>query len=137
MWEKKKLLVQAISPFPTMFSKGFFPRLVKGVIIWERVKWAFKIRGCTPSKFHLKQQTVWVRDFPFSVAKLTLRERHLYYPAAHGILRHVKCHGSSSNFLNRLDTRTARIFSWNITFLNDAWYVWCQHGHFFLEFPRL
>ena len=23
------LLVQAISPFPTMFSKGFFPRLVK------------------------------------------------------------------------------------------------------------
>ena len=26
---KEKLLVQAISPFPTMFSKGFFPRGVK------------------------------------------------------------------------------------------------------------
>ena len=29
LWEKEKLLVQAISPFPTMFSKGFFPRRVK------------------------------------------------------------------------------------------------------------
>ena len=29
MWEKEKLLVQAISPFPTMFSKGFFPKGVK------------------------------------------------------------------------------------------------------------
>ena len=28
-WEKEKLLVQAISPFPTMFSKSFFPRGVK------------------------------------------------------------------------------------------------------------
>ena len=26
---KEKLLVQAISPFPTMFPKGFFPRAVK------------------------------------------------------------------------------------------------------------
>ena len=26
---KEKLLVQAISPFPTIFSKGFFPRGVK------------------------------------------------------------------------------------------------------------
>ena len=26
---KEKLLVQAISPFPTVFSKGFFPRPVK------------------------------------------------------------------------------------------------------------
>ena len=29
LWEKEKLLVKAISPFPTMFSKGFFPRKVK------------------------------------------------------------------------------------------------------------
>ena len=29
LWEKEKLLVLAISPFPTMFSKGIFPRLVK------------------------------------------------------------------------------------------------------------
>ena len=29
LWEKEKLLVQAISPFPTMFSKGFFPRRAK------------------------------------------------------------------------------------------------------------
>ena len=28
-WEKEKLLVQVISPFPTMFSKDFFPRCVK------------------------------------------------------------------------------------------------------------
>ena len=27
--EKEKLLVQAISPFPTMFPKGFFPRPVE------------------------------------------------------------------------------------------------------------
>ena len=26
---KEKLFVQAISPFPTAFSKGFFPRCVK------------------------------------------------------------------------------------------------------------
>ena len=29
MWGKEKLLVQAISPFPTMFSKGFYPRPIK------------------------------------------------------------------------------------------------------------
>ena len=29
LWEKEKLLVQAIPPFPTMFSQGFFPRRVK------------------------------------------------------------------------------------------------------------
>ena len=29
LWEKEKLLVQAISSFPTMFSKGFFPRPVE------------------------------------------------------------------------------------------------------------
>ena len=29
LWEKEKLLVQAISSFPTMFSKGLFPRPVK------------------------------------------------------------------------------------------------------------
>ena len=29
LWEKEKLLVQAISPFPKMFSKGFFPRRVR------------------------------------------------------------------------------------------------------------
>ena len=29
LWEKEKLLEQAISPFPTIFSKGFFPRPVK------------------------------------------------------------------------------------------------------------
>ena len=29
LWEKEKLLVQAISPFPTMFSKGFFPKSLK------------------------------------------------------------------------------------------------------------
>ena len=27
--EMEKLLVQAISPFPTMFSEGFFPRPIK------------------------------------------------------------------------------------------------------------
>ena len=34
---REELLVQAISSFPTMFSKGFFPRPVKGVIVWEWV----------------------------------------------------------------------------------------------------
>ena len=29
LWEKEKLLVQAISPLSTMFSKGFFARCVK------------------------------------------------------------------------------------------------------------
>ena len=37
MWEKEKLLAQAISPFPIMFSKGFFQNLSKGVIVWEWV----------------------------------------------------------------------------------------------------
>ena len=32
------MLVQAISPFPTMFSKGFPPRPSKGVIVWEWVR---------------------------------------------------------------------------------------------------
>ena len=27
----------AISPFPTVFSKGLFPRASKGVIVWEWV----------------------------------------------------------------------------------------------------
>ena len=31
------MLVQAISPFPTMFSKGFFPGPSKDVIVWESV----------------------------------------------------------------------------------------------------
>ena len=29
MWEKEKLLVQGISPFLALFSKGFFPRPIK------------------------------------------------------------------------------------------------------------
>ena len=34
-------LLRAISPFPTVFSKGLFPRASKGVIVWEWVKGAF------------------------------------------------------------------------------------------------
>ena len=30
--------LRAISPFPTVFLKGLFPRGVKGVIVWEWVK---------------------------------------------------------------------------------------------------
>ena len=37
MWEKEKLLVQAISPFPTMYSKACFPGVSNDVIVWECV----------------------------------------------------------------------------------------------------
>ena len=33
----EKLLVRAMSSFPTVFSKGLFPRGVKGVTAWEWV----------------------------------------------------------------------------------------------------
>ena len=29
----------AFSPFPTVFSKGFFPRTIKVEIVWNRVEW--------------------------------------------------------------------------------------------------
>ena len=29
LWEKKKMMVDIISPFPTMFSKDFFFKVVK------------------------------------------------------------------------------------------------------------
>ena len=32
-----EILVQAISPFPTMFQKASFPDLSKGVFMWEWV----------------------------------------------------------------------------------------------------
>ena len=45
----EKLLLQAISPFPTMFKKASFPDASKGVIVWERVNWsslnAFNLDG--------------------------------------------------------------------------------------------
>ena len=31
MWEKRNCLLPAISPFPTMFSKGYFLRVVKSL----------------------------------------------------------------------------------------------------------
>ena len=34
MWEKEKMLDTAFSPFPTMFSKGLFPRVIKS---WDCV----------------------------------------------------------------------------------------------------
>ena len=30
--------LRAISPFPTVFSKGMFPGASKGVVVWEWVK---------------------------------------------------------------------------------------------------
>ena len=30
LWEKEKMLVTSISPFPTIFSKAFVPRVDKG-----------------------------------------------------------------------------------------------------------
>ena len=37
-WKRRNCSLRAISPFPTVFSKGLFPRGVKGVIVWEWVK---------------------------------------------------------------------------------------------------
>ena len=61
LWEKKKLLVQAISPFPIMFSKASFPGASKGVIVWEWVKQKVKVTGIlsfshlfyNPSRYHM------------------------------------------------------------------------------------
>ena len=36
--KRKNCSLRAISPFPTVFSKGLVPRGVKGVIVWEWVK---------------------------------------------------------------------------------------------------
>ena len=35
--KRRNCSLRAISPFPTVFSKGLFPRGVKGVIVWEWV----------------------------------------------------------------------------------------------------
>ena len=35
--KRRNCLLRAISPFPTVFSKGSFPRASKGVIVWEWV----------------------------------------------------------------------------------------------------
>ena len=35
--KRRNCSLRAISPFPTVFSKGFFPRGVKNVILWEWV----------------------------------------------------------------------------------------------------
>ena len=40
--KRRNSSLRAISPFPTMFSKGLFPR---GVIVWEWVKQFFHIQG--------------------------------------------------------------------------------------------
>ena len=34
---KGEISLRAISPFPTVFSKGLFPRASKGLIVWEWV----------------------------------------------------------------------------------------------------
>ena len=36
--KRRNCSLQAISPFPMVFSKGLFPRGIKGVIVWEWVK---------------------------------------------------------------------------------------------------
>ena len=36
--KRRNCSLQAVSPFPTVFSKGLFPRASKGVIVWEWVK---------------------------------------------------------------------------------------------------
>ena len=35
--KRRNCLLQAISPFPTVFSKGLFPRASNGVVVWEWV----------------------------------------------------------------------------------------------------
>ena len=36
--KRRNCSLRAISPFPTAFSKGLFPRGVKNVIVWEWIK---------------------------------------------------------------------------------------------------
>ena len=36
--KRRNCSLRAISPFPTVFSKGCFPGASKGVIVWEWVK---------------------------------------------------------------------------------------------------
>ena len=38
--KRRNCSLRAISPFPTVFSKGLFPRGIKIVIVWEWVKQA-------------------------------------------------------------------------------------------------
>ena len=39
--KRRNCSLRAISPFPTVFSKGLFSRASKGVIVWEWVKQLF------------------------------------------------------------------------------------------------
>ena len=41
--KRRNCSLRAISPFPTAFSKGFFPQASKGVIVWE---WVKKLKFC-------------------------------------------------------------------------------------------
>ena len=58
---KGEIVCTAISLFPTMFSKGFFPDPLKGVIVWE---WVKRDRGWGESIIHL-QQLLFVRKTKF------------------------------------------------------------------------
>ena len=40
---RRNCLLQAISPFPTVFSKGLFPGASKSVIVWKWVKVKFPL----------------------------------------------------------------------------------------------
>ena len=43
--KRRNCSLRAISPFPTVFSKGVFSRGVKGVIVW---KWVKQIKSFDP-----------------------------------------------------------------------------------------
>ena len=51
-WKSRKYWLPAYSPFPTMFSKGFFCRTYKPGIDWERVKDIIKVVMTTENLLH-------------------------------------------------------------------------------------
>ena len=84
--KRRNCLLRAISPFPTMLSKGLFPEASKGVIVWAWVNLLQHSPGfCDLVKLDLK--TLWEKEkflvtsiFSFSHSVFyTIKERNHHF----------------------------------------------------------
>ena len=57
--KRRNCLLRAISPFATVFSKGLFPKGIKGVLVWELVN-PFT---CSISMFDAREkEALWKKE---------------------------------------------------------------------------
>ena len=59
--KRRNCSLRAISPCPTVFSKGLFPRASKGTIVWEWVK-ACAVENLVRLKSLIWQQIMWKKE---------------------------------------------------------------------------